>query len=489
MKKITILFLCISVLSAVFAQEILHVSCFEETLALQTLAGKIKLDSPGSSSKHSFQLTTLPKGKNFIATARKMLPRSAYWGSTAELVCEVKGSGQFYFELHILYRNINGKSAFKSIKSPVFKASSDQYKQFKWQYQITQSGIFQVGAAITAVGEKTVLNADNFLFSLHNSNDITPVLNLIETVQGKTATAFFNIDSKKSSLRTFDGKQFADAANTEKSIAVKSAVNSTMTGVISENSGAYTNIHYRTENDWKRLENIARQIKIKAPRKLLLIGDSLSDFDRNENYIDKWSFWMNLYNPGKFTIRNAGVAGDYTTMALRRIKGDKNAFGAFRYVNLENEKFDYVIIFLGHNDCRKSYRPSQKIYTPLVTPEQLEKNLRELFTIFKKRYNAKIIAVTPAASDFKVSTKRVATAMQKCTSHTIFGDPALLDSYSKILKKVTAEFDGNILDMLEISRKNSNMKKFFQNDGVHLNRQGHEFAAEEFLNFSVKHIK
>mgnify|MGYP003413624107 CR=1 FL=1 len=32
-------------------------------------------------------------------------------------------------------------------------------------------------------------------------------------------------------------------------------------------------------------------------------------------------------------------------------------------------------------------------------------------------------------------------------------------------------------------------KKYFQNDGVHFNRQGHEFAAEEFLNFSVKHIK
>ena len=488
MKIFTILFLSVSLPAIVFAREILHVSCFEETLSLQSLAGKIESDSPGSNSRYSFRLTTLPKGKNFIATARKMLPRFAYWGATAELACEVKGNGQFRLELYILYRDINGKSNLKIAESPLFNASPDKYQQFKWQYQFTQNSIFQVGAAITAFGEKTELNADNFIFSLHNDNDITPELNLIETIQGKTVNANFNVNTQKSSLRTFDGKQFVNTAYTGKSITVSSAPDSTMAGIISENSGAYTNIHYRTEKDWKRLENIARKIKLKTPLKLLVIGDSLSDFDRNENYIDKWAFWMNYYNAGKFAVRNAGVAGDYTTMALRRIKGDKNAFGAFRYANLENEKFDYVIIFLGHNDCRKSFRPAQKNYTPLVKTEQLEKNLRELFTVIKKRYDAKIIAVTPVASDFEVSKQRVADAIKKGSSHTIFGDPSLLDTYSQILKKITAEFDGKILDLLEISRKNDNIKKYFQNDGVHFNRHGHEFCAEEFLNFSLEHI-
>ena len=52
------------------------------------------------------------------------------------------------------------------------------------------------------------------------------------------------------------------------------------------------------------LDFLARHAKIDAPTSILYLGDSLTDFDRGSNHVDKLQLYLNKYNPGKVTIRN-----------------------------------------------------------------------------------------------------------------------------------------------------------------------------------------
>ncbi len=482
-------FVCITAIFSVCSgNELLKVVCFDEQFSLQTLAGKQIRITPGNNSKYAVRLVTAPKGKNFSAVSRKMLPRFEYSGSTAVVSADVKGRGKFRLGLHVLYRNAKGVTQFKVEQSPEFIADADKYNKFEWRHQIRQGNISQLGVIISADGENTALEFDNFVFSLRNANAVQAQFPLVEAAENTNVEVKFIKKAKLESPEAFNGVEFRPVEANSDILTVNVSPGSTHAGIIDAGSGSFSNIHYHKADAWQKIKQDAAKVKLAAPVRVLVIGDSQSDFERGHNYIDMWNYRMNLNNNGKFYVRNAGIAGDFSSMALRRLKGDKNAFGAFRYEGLENEKFDYVVVFLGHNDSRKTYRPDRKIYTPLVEPVQLRKDLEELFSLVKKRYGAKIIAVTPAVLDFEVSSGRVSSAIARGTSHTIFGDIKLLEQYSSILRETALKFDGMILDIFSAMLKNPDAKTFFQNDGVHFNRKGYEFAADEFLKFSIRNI-
>lgn len=487
MKKIVLFIFACMIAAVSGSNELQNVVCFKEQFALQTLAGRQSRITPGHNSKYAVKLVTAKKGKGFSALSRFMLPRFEYSGSTAVVSADVRGSGKFHLGLHILYKDGQGKLHFKQVNSPVFTATSD-YKKYEWKYQLNHGMISQMGAIIFSNKEKNEFEIDNFVFSLRNDKALEAQYCLVETAENKTAEVKFKVKGKLTAPKAFDGKKFADAEAVADTVTVKAAPKSNCAGVIDAGSGAFSNIFYYSPAEWEKIEKTAAKVKLKAPVRVLVIGDSLSDFDRGYNYVDMWAYRMNLFNQGKFYVRNAGIAGDYTTMALRRLQGNKNIFGAFRYIGLEKEKFDYVVVFLGHNDCRKTYYPKQKKYNSPVPPDRARKNLRELFSLLKKRYGAKIIAVTPFATDYEVSAKRVESAIKKNASHTIFGDVKLLGQYSTVLREAAAEFDAEVLDMFNISLKNPARKSLFHTDGVHLNLKGHQFMASELLNFSIKNI-
>ena len=72
-------------------------------------------------------------------------------------------------------------------------------------------------------------------------------------------------------------------------------------------------------DEYDKFDAAARKIKAGKTFRSLIIGDSLSDYYRGRNYVNKLTFWLNKYNPGKFSFRNAGVAGDLLPRVKQRI--------------------------------------------------------------------------------------------------------------------------------------------------------------------------
>ena len=83
---------------------------------------------------------------------------------------------------------------------------------------------------------------------------------------------------------------------------------------------ATSSIDVQPENVFRTTDEIAGRIKLNQPVSVLFLGDSLSDFYRGYNYIDRIGFWVGKYNPGKFTFRNAGVGGDFCKRMLDRLQ-------------------------------------------------------------------------------------------------------------------------------------------------------------------------
>lgn len=241
-----------------------------------------------------------------------------------------------------------------------------------------------------------------------------------------------------------------------------------------------------SNGEYSKIDAAAKKIKLNKTQNILFLGDSLTDYDRNRNYTDKVSFWVNKYNPGKWHFRNAGVGGDHLISLYERLKGGKRTWRTNMYKDLFAQKWDMLFIFLGHNDTRAHYRTDGKIYQPVATEVQA-KYWKDIFTFLRKKSQAKIVLITPCSPDFVQCVKAASYNKKAGRNYVIFGEAPRLEEYCAIQKKAAAEFDIDIIDIYTPLKNMKNKSALFTKpDGVHLSSKGNNFVSLAILKYLGK---
>ena len=250
--------------------------------------------------------------------------------------------------------------------------------------------------------------------------------------------------------------------------------------------GVHASAYIDVENpaEYDKTDAAAKKVKLPAKLNILVIGDSLSDFYRGQNYLDRLSFWLNKYNPDKVTVRNAGVGGDYVQRVEERLAGTvpgaRHAYRQNMYDDLFAQSYDLIFIFLGQNDSRS--RRTQKFEKPLMSPEQQEKGLRSILDFIGKRSKAKVILISPSPSYAKLFEARSAK-MAPGAEMVMFGKKELVDQYDAVNRKLCKELNLDYVDILTPMRGVKDLKSLYVSDGVHLSPEGGKLIADELLNY------
>lgn len=238
-------------------------------------------------------------------------------------------------------------------------------------------------------------------------------------------------------------------------------------------------IDFMPDDEYNRFDAAARKVKANSPMHILIIGDSLSDFYRGRNYVDKLNFWLNKYNPGKFTFRNAGVAGDFLLRVKQRLlamEGGPKTFRQEMYNDLFQKKYDLVLIFLGQND---TYVTRAGNFENPRTPLKQQKPLMVwLVNYLKKKTQAPVVLVSPSPSDEHKFQEMV---RKNKGNIGIFGSRKQIDAFDAMNRQVCNEMLLNYIDILNPIRENPDQAKLYINDGVHLSCKGARFIAFEML--------
>jgi lysophospholipase L1-like esterase len=239
--------------------------------------------------------------------------------------------------------------------------------------------------------------------------------------------------------------------------------------------------------DYDRTDALAKQVKLNRPKHILILGDSLSDFYRGYNYVDRLVFWLNKYNPGKITIRNAAVHGDFVERVRDRLlcyAGDasKKVYCQERYDRLFEEKYDLIFIFLGQNDTRT---PSKLNYAkPLTEPKFQYEWLTEILNFIGERSQAKVVFISPSPCSAEFIAARRAKAKPK-QNFVMFGKPEFVDNYDLVNRRICEERKLDYIDILKPMRSVPNVNSLYVRDGVHLSLIGGRFIADEILKYFI----
>ncbi len=241
-----------------------------------------------------------------------------------------------------------------------------------------------------------------------------------------------------------------------------------------------------SQKELEQTDAIASKIKLKKPVRMLMLGDSLSDFYRGYNYIDRLSFWLNKYNPGKFTFHNAGVGGDFCERASNRMEVElgnlkKYVHRQYMYDGIFKNEYDYIFIFIGQNDTR--CMPATKYEIPETTPDEQQKYLSLMVKRLKEKCpKAKIVLLSPSPSNEALFDDHLA----KGRKVAFYGKKKFVDAYDQGNRKFCKENNFDYIDILTPMRNYTPLKDLYVSDGVHLSEEGGRLICEELLKYFAK---
>ena len=135
------------------------------------------------------------------------------------------------------------------------------------------------------------------------------------------------------------------------------------------------------------------------PVSVLFIGDSLSDFDRGSNHVDRLQSALDAAWPRKVIIHNYAVRGDYIDRVLDRLDGKPGTYGLERYDGIWNRAYDWVFVSLGHNDTRAWDRDG--FATPEISPERTREGYRDLIARLKDKGVSRIVLYSSTSSNYE----------------------------------------------------------------------------------------
>lgn len=418
-----------------------------------------------------------------------------YPGIHLRLTVEAKGSGKFIASI-LRYSWGNGKPEYTPAEG---KDLSDSYQKYTFDFHLDK-GMDKVFPYLELLAEGRLLVRSFEMASIEDDSIALVQQGGLEVVRQGASYAPVHFTS------SLKNHPFQVTIVKNPKNVVTSTVQSDAQGRISvdvpadldlglaeitvstTDKGAKAYLIVQSPEEYDATAALAAKVKIAAPIRILWLSDSLSDFYRGYNYIDRLQFWFDKFNPGKVQIHNAGVGGDYTARMLQRLRHieDSKLPKAHRqemYNGLLDQKWDMVMLFLGQNDTR-SWRKDN--YTkPLTTPEAQEKELREIFAILNKHGSPKIVLMAPSPSNQKAYQERD----QKCKegqNMVWFSRPEFVDAYDAVNRKLCQELNLDYIDILTPLRAQQDIPSLYQPDAVHLSLKGGQVFTDLLLQYFAK---
>ena len=219
------------------------------------------------------------------------------------------------------------------------------------------------------------------------------------------------------------------------------------------------------------------------PVSVLYLGDSLSDFDRGSNHVDKLQAKLDGKWPGKFQIHNFSVRGDFIERVMDRMNA-KEVPGLHRYKGIWDRHYDWAFVFLGHNDTRT--RKDTGFTVPHMSDAQVRDGFTALIALLKSKGISRIILLSSASSNFEGIRRRTALRIAaikagkgKDTPFAQFGDPKLLEAYNSIMSEMASNDPAvEYLDIYTPMKARPDKASLFRPDGVHLSPMGQDYVAD-----------
>ena len=230
---------------------------------------------------------------------------------------------------------------------------------------------------------------------------------------------------------------------------------------------------------------------ISKPVNVLFLGDSLSDFDRGSNHVDKLQAKLDGKWPGKFKIHNFSVRGDYIERVMDRMNA-KTGVGLHRYKGIWDRHYDWAFVSLGHNDTRT--RKNTGFTVPHMSEAQVRDGFAALIALLKSKGISRIILLSSASSNFEGIRRRTALRIAaikagkgKDTPFAQFGDPKLLEAYNSIMVEMSSNDPAvEYLDIYTPMKVHPDKASLFRADGVHLSQKGHEYVSDAEFAYITK---
>ena len=184
--------------------------------------------------------------------------------------------------------------------------------------------------------------------------------------------------------------------------------------------------------------------------KLICLGDSITAKEKDPSGTLKLTPRLKQVLPN-WTIINAGVAGDNTRGALKRLQND-----------VLNYRPDMVTVLLGTADASENKGVNIKEY---------EQNL---ISIIEQITPQKTLLISSPPID-----QASLSARKKAFPKANFVTMETLEQYIQVATKVAYSTNSSFLDLWSLMVAQSNYSRFLQaKDGVHFNSQGYEFLTQ-----------
>jgi lysophospholipase L1-like esterase len=211
------------------------------------------------------------------------------------------------------------------------------------------------------------------------------------------------------------------------------------------------------------------QLLLAPDRKLLFVGDSITDSGRRETHIPYGNGFVSAarhlllarYPALRLFIVNKGVNGDTITRIAARWERDVVA-----------ERPEYLVVCAGINDVFNQFTPSR---ADAVYPETFQNTYRALLRRAKEAGNPVLILMTP----YLIEPNR---------NHPV---RAQMNAYGLIVKDLAAQFGAIFIDLQAVwnAALRYTTPAFWSGDQLHPNSVGSALLAQTFLRaiqFSVR---
>lgn len=421
------------------------------------------------------------------------------WGKLYNYTVYAKGSGMFRIGviLHALDDDRKKEKTFRwSEKAAVL---TEQYQKFELDFNTFETNVHQFSLLAEVRGKDAVAFMDDALlteienpeFKLTGSQRhlVVPAGSGRPNVSFQLTSADKPVPSAQMKLRISQVNSISDAETDSGGLvqcpAGTAAIDQPGTIQVTVSHPASGNvassaIGFAPAGRFEKMDKAARKIKLTKHLGILYLGDSLGDYDRGQNYIDKVDFFLNKYNPGKADFNNYSIGGDDIGRVCARMEDDPKSVHRERYGGLFSRKYDIAFVMLGHNDTKAGSESNYSV--AIIAPEEQEQYYRKLIARLRSEGIPRIVLISPTSSDFDVCSANAGKAANRV--HNRFGEPKHLEAFDAVLKKLAAELKVEHLDVYTPTRDCPDKPQLFRpNDGVHLSTLGHELVAVEILNF------
>lgn len=230
---------------------------------------------------------------------------------------------------------------------------------------------------------------------------------------------------------------------------------------------------------------------MKHPVRVLYLGDSLSDYDRGSNHVDRLQNKLDLFSPRCVSIYNYAVRGDYIERMMERFRGGTNCYAMTAYDGIWGRRYDWALVFLGQNDTRAWSETG--FSCPEMSEAQLRAGFEELIALLRSKGVGRIILVSAASTNFELTTSKAELIMadmrvgkKKKRRVVRYGDPRFVEAFNSVLQDLARTRGVEYLDIYTAMKRLPDKPSLLRpTDGVHLTAKGHEWLASREFEYLV----